>query len=104
MRNFYDDPSAVTDYIEISSDLIAKTGTAQLLYKQTVLPSDPAVMKDNVWFAAIAYPKHSQTYDDPELAVVVFLRYRHAGREGGTIAAQVIKKWRELNQLNNERK
>jgi cell division protein FtsI/penicillin-binding protein 2 len=100
MRNFYDHPSALRDYFDIHRDMIAKTGTAQIRYKQTVSKVVPAVMKDNVWLATISY-KDSQlitkhTYEDPELVVVVFLRFRQAGREGGTIAAQVIKKWREI--------
>lgn len=98
MRNFYDHPHAVRDYLDIHRDMIAKTGTAQIRYKQTVSKAANAVMRDNIWLAAISYHKSelSQTYEDPELVVIVFLRFRQAGREGGTIAAQVIKKWREI--------
>jgi cell division protein FtsI/penicillin-binding protein 2 len=57
-------------------------------------------MKNNVWFAAISYKDaEKKTYEDPELVVVVFLRFRQSGREGGTIAAQVVKKWREIKEL-----
>ncbi len=99
MRNFYDNPSAVRDYLDIHQDMIAKTGTAQIRYKQTVSKAASAVMKDNIWLAAISYKPQlltERTYEDPELVVVVFLRFRQAGREGGTIAGQVIKKWREI--------
>lgn len=97
MRNFSDNPSAVRDYYNIHQNLIAKTGTAQIRYKQTVSKASPAVMKNNVWFAAISYKDtEKKVYEDPELVVVVFLRFRQSGREGGTIAAQVVKKWREI--------
>jgi cell division protein FtsI/penicillin-binding protein 2 len=97
MRNFSDNPSAVRDYYDTYQSLIAKTGTAQIRYKQTVSKAAPAVMRDNVWFAAISYPDaEKMTYEDPELVVVVFLRFRQSGREGGTIAAQIVKKWREI--------
>ena len=98
MRNFTDNPSALRDYTDIHQNLIAKTGTAQVRYKQTVSKAASAVMRDHVWFASIAYPQSHplETYDDPELVVVVFLRFRQSGREGGTIAAQVVKKWREI--------
>jgi cell division protein FtsI/penicillin-binding protein 2 len=100
MRNFSDNPTAVRDYYNIHQDLIAKTGTAQIRYKQTVSKAAPAVMKNNVWFAAISYKDaEKKTYEDPELVVVVFLRFRQSGREGGTIAAQVVKKWREIKEL-----
>jgi len=97
IRNHSDNPSAVSDYYHLHQNLIAKTGTAQIRYKQTVSRTSPAVTKDNVWFAAISYPDEAKNrYENPELVVVVFLRFRQSGREGGTIAAQVVKKWREL--------
>ena len=49
MRNFSDNPSAIRDYYDIYQNLIAKTGTAQIRYKQTVSKAAPAVMRDNVW-------------------------------------------------------
>lgn len=96
MRNFTDHPSARQDYLDIHQDLLAKTGTAQIRYKQTVSKAATAVMRDNVWFASISYRDSPQKYEDPELVVVVFLRFRQSGREGGTIAGQVVKKWREI--------
>ncbi len=98
MRNFSDNASAVRDYYNIHQNLIAKTGTAQIRYKQTVSKAAPAVMKNNVWFATISYKENfsKETIEDPELVVVVFLRFRQSGREGGTIAAQMVKKWREI--------
>jgi cell division protein FtsI/penicillin-binding protein 2 len=106
MRQFYDHPHAVSDYREIHHDLIAKTGTPQIRYKQTLSKTAYAVTKDHIWFAAISYPKShllESNYDDPELVVVVFLRFRQSGRDGGTIAAQVIKEWRKLLALHGEK-
>ncbi len=102
MRKLYDHPNALKDYLEIHQDMIAKTGTAQIRYKKTVSKTASAVMKKHVWMAAISYKKSpfvsEKTYEDPELVVIVYLRFRQSGREGGTIAAQVIKKWRELQE------
>jgi cell division protein FtsI/penicillin-binding protein 2 len=95
MRANYDHPSAVRDYYEIHSDMLAKTGTAQLRYKRTLDVSTEAVMRLNVWFATISYKENQ-----PDLVVVVFLRFREAGRDGGPAAAQIIKKWREINSNN----
>ncbi|HEX2579757.1 MAG TPA: penicillin-binding transpeptidase domain-containing protein, partial [Rhabdochlamydiaceae bacterium] len=97
MRNYSDNPSAIRDYYNLHQNLIAKTGTAQIRYKQTISRASPAVMRDNVWFAAISYQdEDKKVYENPELVIVVFLRFRQSGREGGTIAAQVVKKWREI--------
>jgi cell division protein FtsI/penicillin-binding protein 2 len=87
----YDSPTAFKDYYEIHRDLLAKTGTAQFLYKQTLDAATEAEIRRNIWFAVIAN-KNAQ----PELVVVVFLRFSQAGREGGPMAGQVIKKWHEI--------
>jgi len=36
----------------------------------------------------------------PELVVVVYLKYGDYGKEAAPLAAQVIKKWREINEKN----
>lgn len=94
IKTVYDHPSAVRDYRDLHYGLLAKTGTAQIRYKQTLDVESLAEMKKNIWFNAISYP--SSKMEDPELVVVVFLRFADAGRDGAPIAAQVIKKWREL--------
>ncbi len=100
MRALYDHPSSLRDYLEIHRDIICKTGTAQVLFKHSVSSAAAPVMEHYISFTAIAYPKNSlllpPTEKEPELVVVVFLLYRQAGLEGGPIAAQVIKKWREI--------
>jgi cell division protein FtsI/penicillin-binding protein 2 len=102
MRQFYDHPDAKTTYLEIHPDILVKTGTAQEFYKPSIIQSARGVMKDHICFAAIAYPKghldSGQMPQDPELVVVVYLRFRGSGREGATIAGQIIKKWRELSR------
>ncbi len=98
MRNYLEHPTAIRDYYALHKDLLVKTGTAQVMYKETIDAASKAVMKSNTCFAAIAYPSHSE---DPELVVVVAVRHGHAGSDGGPIAAQIIKKWRELQGRNN---
>lgn len=96
MRNLYNHPSTIKDCFEMKNEMIAKTGTAQFRYKQTLDSETPAEMKKNVWFAAISYPSDKEQGNSPELVVVVFLKFRESGRDGGPIAAQVIKRWREI--------
>jgi cell division protein FtsI/penicillin-binding protein 2 len=100
MRSVYGDPNAAKDYYELKDDIIAKTGTPQVRYKQFIDRETPSEMQRHIWFACISYPPEkrlaSDRDDNPELVVVVLLRYRSAGREGGPLAAQVIKKWREI--------
>jgi cell division protein FtsI/penicillin-binding protein 2 len=106
MRALYDHPTSLRDYLEIHRDLICKTGTAQALYKQSISTTAPPIMQHYISFTAIAYPKQSALLPpiekEPELVVTVFLRYRQAGLEGGPIAAQIVKKWRELKAKYGE--
>lgn len=96
MRNLYDHPQALKAYGEVKNDILAKTGTAQVRYKQTLDAETPAEMRVFIWFSALAYPPGKGATEEPELAVVVLLRFGRAGRDAGPIAAQIIKKWREL--------
>jgi cell division protein FtsI/penicillin-binding protein 2 len=98
MRDLYHHPQALIDYNELKRDLIAKTGTAQIRYKQSLDAETPADMKQLIWFGALAYPPGSDHLQaEPELAVVVLLRYGKAGRDAAPLTAQIVKKWRELN-------
>ncbi|MBS0615399.1 MAG: hypothetical protein JSR58_02450 [Verrucomicrobia bacterium] len=103
MRNYMEHPMAVRDYYSLSKDILVKTGTAQVYYKETIDPSSKAVMKSNTSFAAIAYPPKTTVWENPELVVVVSIRHGHAGSDGGPIAAEIIKKWRELKQKYGEK-
>lgn len=100
MRALYDHPSSLKDYAEVHNDLVGKTGTSQVLYKHSISSSARPIMEHYISFAAIAYEKDSillpPTEKVPELVIVVSLRYRQAGLEGGPIAAQILKKWREI--------
>ncbi len=100
MRSLYDHPTAVNDYYNIHGDLLVKTGTPQIHYKQTIDTETKAEIRTNIYFSAIAYPTEKRNAPDrlesPELVVTVFLRFKQAGRDGGPMAAQIVKKWREL--------
>ncbi|CAM0117826.1 penicillin-binding transpeptidase domain-containing protein [Rhabdochlamydiaceae symbiont of Dictyostelium giganteum] len=100
MRRKYDHPLLIKDYIDIHQDLIAKTGTAQVLYKTSLSSNISPIMEHYVSFGAIAYTPDSEDLPplekEPELVVVVMMRYRKAGLEGAPMAAQLVKKWREI--------
>lgn len=106
MRSTYDHPNALKTYQDLHEELAAKTGTAQVLYKQSLARSIKPIMKVHVWFTGIEYPKQGSIrpphLQQPELVVVVFLRFRKAGIEGGPIAAQIIQKWREIQKIHRK--
>ena len=106
MRSSYLNPTAARDYYEIHNDMLAKTGTAQVLYKQSIDAETPAYIRWHICFATIAYPKNtilsSTPFEDPELIVVAFSKHGTAGRNIAPIAAQLIKKWREIKKQHQE--
>jgi len=59
-------------------------------------------MSNHVWCAAISFlpgnEEHpNERWSEPELVVVVYLRFGDAGgKEAAPIAIQMIKKWREI--------
>ena len=45
-------------------------------------------------------PLDQDEFGQPELIVVVYLRYGGYGKEAAPIAAQIVKKWREIKTLH----
>ncbi|HSW86778.1 MAG TPA: penicillin-binding transpeptidase domain-containing protein [Rhabdochlamydiaceae bacterium] len=103
IRTLQENPEGIKDFIDLHNQIIGKTGTAQILYKGTIDSESAAEMKNHVWFAGISYssPKEKQfqsnTWSDPELVVIVYLRYGFkGGKEPAPSVAQMVKKWREI--------
>jgi len=99
LRNFPDYPQARQNYVKMQDQILAKTGTAEILHKRTLDAATPARIENHVWFSAISFPPENQTrsqWENPELVVVVYLRFGKAGKEGALIATEIIKKWREI--------
>lgn len=91
----FHDPAAIRDYHNLHTQIVGKTGTAEILYKQTIDPSSPAHMEKHVWFAGISFT--DETLEDPELVIVVYLRFGESGKEGAPLAAKIAQKWREIS-------
>ena len=79
--------------------MIGKTGTAEILFNPYINPSSTPQMYKHIWFGSIAFD--SSRWEHPELVVVVYLRYGDAGKEAAPLAAQMIRKWRELKKLHS---
>lgn len=90
----YQDSTALKDYREIASRLVGKTGTAEILFKPDIEEETPAQMEKHVWFGGISFS--DETLQEPELVVVVYLRFGESGKEGAPMAARMVQKWREI--------
>ncbi len=90
---------AAAAYKEMHPYLIGKTGTAEFYYKPTIDAETEAVIKNHIWFAALAYKEpvsERGPQEEPELVIVVYLQHGDTGRNAAPIAAQILKKWREI--------
>lgn len=102
LRNLYQsDPGAVKDLLKLKGEIIGKTSTAESM-ENVDLDLELGTNKYNhLWFGGISFPKdHTHVFKDkygnPELVVVVYLRFGAYGKDTMPIAAQVIEKWRSI--------
>ncbi len=108
-RLYQTDPKAIADYTELKYQLLGKTSTAESIEYIDLDPTIGTNMYTHVWFGGIVYDESvvdknenrflfRDSFGNPELVVVVYLRYGGFGKEAGPIAAQVAKKWREIKK------
>jgi cell division protein FtsI/penicillin-binding protein 2 len=103
-------PGMIQDYSAIREDFIAKTGTAEIHDMVALDEGNHGTPKvqiyNHIWAAGIAMSRETRGIElglrDPELIVVVYLRYGDYGKEALPLAAQVVKKWREIQESQME--
>ena len=102
IKGLYGHPVLMHDFLELQHQMIGKTSTAEILAAHDINPSSSPQIYKHIWFGAIAFPppsgikSHKDRWSNPELVVVVYLRYGDGGKEAAPLAAQVIRKWREI--------
>ena len=102
IRSLKEMPVARKTYYEIAPFLIGKTSTAEIAYRPSLERGFDPIIAKHIWFAGVSF-EDPLSYDTPELIVVVFLRYGDHGKEAAPLAAQIIKKWREIKGRTEER-
>lgn len=90
---YHDYPEAISDYIDLKEELLGKTSTSESIEQIDLDAVQGTNLYNHVWFGGISYQ-----HNDPELVVVVYLRFGGYGKEAAPVAAQVVKKWREMNK------
>ncbi len=97
IRALYEHPKWIPEYKALQDQFVGKTSTAEFVYRPTLdREGGPLICKD-IWFGTLSF-KEGDDYriDMPELSVVVYLKFGDYGKEAAPLAAQVIKKWREI--------
>ncbi len=96
IKGLLSNPLWMRDYLALQHQMIGKTSTAEIVCNLSMNPSSAPQVYKYIWFGSIAF---SDTHHaDPELVVVVFLRFGDAGKEAAPLAAQMIHKWREIKK------
>ncbi|MBS3904372.1 MAG: hypothetical protein KGZ39_03510 [Simkania sp.] len=99
VRRACSSPQVYRIYTEMAPEFIGKTGTAEILYKQTVDKETKAALHTHTWFAGVNFAKdhHNQIdWNTPQIVVVVYLRFGHWGREVAPLVALMMKKWEDI--------
>jgi cell division protein FtsI/penicillin-binding protein 2 len=99
VRRFCFDETIYRDYLSILPHLAGKTGTAEILYKQSIDSETKASMRKHTWFAGASFAKDKSgnvNWNEPEIIVVSYLRFASAGSEAAPLAGLIIKKWEEI--------
>lgn len=92
------DSKNLQNYLSLQGQLVGKTGTAEILYKQYIDNESKAEIRNHIWFGGLLLPnKEDFETEDAELAIAIYLRFSQAGgKEGAPLAAQIAKKWKEI--------
>ena len=106
LSRFYRDyPEAISDYLDLKDELVGKTSTAEVMENINMDLHYGTNLYKHVWFGGISFKENQgktillkDKFGDPELVVVVYLRYGDYGKEAAPLAAQIVQKWREIDK------
>ncbi|MCP5492180.1 MAG: hypothetical protein H7A40_03975 [Chlamydiales bacterium] len=88
-------------YKSVQQTLCGKTSTAEFRYHPTLEKESSPITCKHAWFGGISFNPNYPGFTKPELVVVVLQRFADYGKEAAPLAALMVKKWRELNQIDN---
>ena len=98
-------PKMKKDFYSMHKALIGKTSTAEAQERIALDLGQGRDMHNHCWYSGISFEKqntdtflfHDQ-FDNPELVVVVLLRYGSYGKEAAPLAGLVAKKWQTIKR------
>jgi len=102
-------PDAIKELTSLKNQLLGKTSTSESVERIDLDLKEGTNIYTHVWFGCISCDQTEMEgnkskfifrdeFGKPELIVVVYLRYGGYGKEAAPVAAQIVKKWREIKQ------
>lgn len=99
-RIYKDHPEFIADFVDMKNHIVGKTSTSEAIERLDFDKPDDQALYTHVWFGGISFnqPVRPLRFLEPDLIVVVYLRYGGYGNEAAPLAAQIVRKWREIKQ------
>lgn len=102
-------PETMKNFSELKNQLFGKTSTSESVENIDLDLHDGINIYTHVWFGCIVFEEKQKDknqavfllkdeHGQPELIVVVYLRYGGYGKEAAPLAAQIVKKWKEIKK------
>lgn len=97
-------PEMIRDFESLKEGFVGKSSTSESVEKVNIDPKLGTHKFMHIWFGGISFEVErdkgilvaEDTFGRPELVVVVYLRYGEWGKEAAPVAAQIVKRWREI--------
>ena len=114
LRLYQSRPQAMTDLAQLKSQIVGKTSTSESVENLDLDRTEGTAIYTHVWFGCIAFREakeeakvatllKKEPFGEPELVVVVYLRFGGYGKEAAPVAAEMLKKWRSIcNRAKNK--
>lgn len=97
IRGLFGKSQKIRDYYSLRDQMVGKTSTAERLYRPFLDRGGKSMLCKDIWFGSVTFKEEEvQTFEHPELVVVVYLKYGDYGKEAAPLAAEIIKKWRQI--------
>lgn len=105
LRHLYQNSPGLVDALsELKGQFVGKTSTGESTERLSLERITGVQTYNHVGFGGISFEPDSfvsrDRYGQPELVVLVYLRFGGIGKEAAPLAAQMVSKWREIKQRN----
>jgi len=88
------------NYLSVREHMVGKTSSAEIMYHPCLDKEQAPVICKHIWFATTSFEEDKllkkPNYKNPEVVIVVYLRFGNYGNEAAQIAGQMVKKFEEL--------
>jgi cell division protein FtsI/penicillin-binding protein 2 len=97
IKKLRNDPDLKNKYLNLKDKMIGKTSTAEIMCKLDITSEKAEKYKD-IWFGGIYF----EDEENPEIVVVVYLRFGDGGKEAAPLASEIIHKYKELKDKHSK--